>query len=65
MLQVMQYNTSPHTTPPPSEPACNHPQAKTRDPVWGVAYCRAEREASGKGACGKSGRLFEQAISKP
>ena len=38
-------------------PECNHPNAKTRDLVYGKAFCINERN-NNKG-CGKKGKLWE------
>lgn len=39
------------------EPTCEHPQAVSRDPIYGKAFCRTERNTN-KG-CGKKGRLWD------
>lgn len=38
---------------------CAHPEAASRDPVWGRAHCTAERAAAR--GCGKSGKLWQSA----
>ncbi len=38
-------------------PPCNHPDAATRDMIYGKAYCIAER--NGTSGCGKQGKLWE------
>lgn len=38
---------------------CTHPQAKSRDPLYGRAMCGNERQFSGKKGCGKEGKLWE------
>lgn len=39
------------------EPQCKHDDAKTRDPVNGLCYCRPERNE--KKGCGPTGKLWE------
>jgi len=43
------------------QPKCKHPDAATRDIVFGICYCRNERASKGKSGCGKEGRLWESA----
>lgn len=38
------------------QPECTHPDAKTRDPIYGKCFCQNERNM---GKCGKSGKLWE------
>ena len=40
------------------EAKCKHPDAQTRDMIFGQAYCAAERQSKSKDACGKEGRLW-------
>jgi hypothetical protein len=40
-------------------PECKHPDAGTRDPVFGKAFCINERNATSKKSCGKQGKLWE------
>lgn len=41
-------------------PECAHPNAGTRDPIYGKALCANERGGmGGKGACGKKGKNWE------
>lgn len=42
-------------------PECLHPQAKTRDPIYGKCLCQNERNM---GRCGKDGKLFEAKTPK-
>ena len=42
-------------------PECTHPEAKTRDPIYGKCFCQNERQM---GSCGKSGKLFEAKTPK-
>ena len=39
------------------EPTCEHPDAASRDMIYGKALCRVER-VTNKG-CGKQGKLWE------
>ena len=48
------------SNPNPKNAMCMHPQAVTRDPIYGNAFCQVERGAGGK-ACGKNGKLWEAA----
>lgn len=41
---------------PIEAPRCRHPEAISRDAVYGVAYCETERAA--KKGCGKEARLW-------
>ena len=55
-VEAEPYN--PHSLPlRPNNPECGHPQAVTRDLIYGKALCQNER-ASNKG-CGKAGKLWE------
>lgn len=40
-------------------PECKHPQAASRDLIYGKAYCANEREMKGNKGCGKQGKLWE------
>jgi hypothetical protein len=48
---------TPHAPRRESQPECLHPQAASRDLVYGKALCYNERAAN-KG-CGKQGKLWE------
>lgn len=39
-------------------PTCEHPNAVSRDPIYGRAFCQTERNS--KRGCGPSGKLWEQ-----
>jgi len=41
----------------PGQPQCRHPEAKTREPIYGLAYCHQERQS--KSGCGRGGKLWE------
>lgn len=41
----------------PNEPRCTHPDARSRDLVSGLCYCREERQKSS--GCGPRGKLWE------
>lgn len=43
-------------TPGMNEPSCEHPQAASRDPIYGKALCRVERNT--KKGCGTQGKLW-------
>lgn len=47
--------TDPGRGPPPE---CRHPEAGTRDPVFGKTLCENERNSKGRNSCGKQGRLW-------
>lgn len=40
-------------------PECTHPNAGTRDPIYGKALCQNERNLGGKRGCGKNGKNWE------
>ena len=47
---------------PQKTATCSHPDAATRDPVYGLCQCEIER--SGTKGCGKAGKLWEARPSK-
>lgn len=45
--------------PKPQEAECKHPEAVTRELVYGKAMCNQERNVQGSKGCGPKGRLWE------
>lgn len=41
------------------EPQCEHPKARTRDPIYGRTLCHNERSEVNKKGCGVKGKLWE------
>jgi hypothetical protein len=47
-------------SPKPTETECKHPNAASRDLVYGRTTCQAERNMQGRKGCGPVGRLWEK-----
>ena len=47
----------PHLPQREAQPECLHPEASSRDMIYGKAFCHTERTAT-KG-CGKQGKLWQ------
>lgn len=50
-------------SPMKQEAECAHPNAATRDPIYGKALCHNERNSTRKG-CGQQGKLWESKESE-
>ena len=50
------YYSAQMQLPNRDEPTCENPKAVTRDPIYGKAFCRNER--NDKKGCGKQGKLW-------
>ena len=59
--QEMNEVYNPHAPNPfrRPEPECEHPRAKTRDPIYGRTLCHNERSEVNKKGCGPKGKLWE------
>jgi hypothetical protein len=47
----------------PEEPRCEHPEAHTKDLIYGKTMCRNERNS--KKGCGPKGRLWDSQKPAP